>query len=73
MKALLELRDVDKPLIGDDEVLVGVHAAGVSAGVWHLMTGLPYLVRISGCGLRKPKARIPGVDVAGYVEAAGRS
>ena len=69
---VLELRDIDKPVIGDDDALVRVHAAGVGAGVWHLMTGLPYLVRISGCGLRKPKTRVPGTDVAGHVEAAGK-
>lgn len=42
---VLELRDIDRPEIGDDEVLVRVHAAAVDPGVWHLMTGLPYLVR----------------------------
>ena len=68
---VLELRDIDKPVVGDDDVLVRVHAAGVGAGVWHLMTGLPYLVRIAGYGLRKPKTRVPGTDVAGHVEAVG--
>jgi NADPH:quinone reductase-like Zn-dependent oxidoreductase len=41
--------------------------------VWHLMTGLPYLVRLMGFGLRKPKIRIRGMDVAGTVEVAGRN
>lgn len=68
---VLELRDIDRPEIGNDEVLVRVHAAGVDPGVWHLMTGLPYLVRIMGFGLRKPKYPVRGMDVAGRVEAIG--
>jgi NADPH:quinone reductase-like Zn-dependent oxidoreductase len=43
---VLELRDIDRPEVGDGDVLLRVHAAGVEPGVWHLMTGLPYLVRI---------------------------
>jgi NADPH:quinone reductase-like Zn-dependent oxidoreductase len=68
---VLELREIDKPVVRDDEVLVQVRAAGVDPGVWHLMTGLPYLVRIMGYGLRKPKVGIRGQDVAGRVEAVG--
>jgi NADPH:quinone reductase-like Zn-dependent oxidoreductase len=67
----LELRDVDKPVIGDDEVLVRVHAAGVDRGVWHVMTGLPYPIRLAGYGLRAPKNPVPGMDLAGTVEAVG--
>jgi NADPH:quinone reductase-like Zn-dependent oxidoreductase len=71
---VLEVRDdVEKPQPADDELLIRVHAAGVDPGVWHLMTGLPYLVRVMGFGLRKPKIRIRGMDVAGTVEAAGRN
>src|SRR5215208_869696 len=70
---VLEFRDVEKPQPGDDEVLIRVHAAGVDPGVWHLMTGLPYLVRLMGFGLRKPKIRIRGSDAAGTVEAAGKN
>jgi NADPH:quinone reductase-like Zn-dependent oxidoreductase len=70
---VLELREIDKPVAGDEDLLVRVHAAGVDPGVWHLMTGLPYLVRIMGYGLRKPKARIRGRDVAGRVEAVGKN
>ena len=70
---VLELRDVEKPRPGDDELLIRVHAAGLDPGVWHLMTGLPYLVRLMGFGLRKPKIRIRGTDVAGTVEVAGRN
>jgi NADPH:quinone reductase-like Zn-dependent oxidoreductase len=70
---VLELRDVEKPQPGDDELLIRVHAAGVDPGVWHLMTGRPYLVRAMGFGLRKPKILIRGMDAAGTVEEAGRN
>jgi NADPH:quinone reductase-like Zn-dependent oxidoreductase len=70
---VLELRDIDKPLAGSDEVLVRVHAAGVDQGVWHLMAGLPYLVRLAGFGLRAPKTPVRGYDVAGRVEAVGEN
>jgi NADPH:quinone reductase-like Zn-dependent oxidoreductase len=70
---VLELRDVEKPQPGDDEVLIRVHAAGVDPGVWHLMTGLPYLVRVMGFGIRNPKIRIRGSDAAGTVEATGKN
>ncbi len=69
---VLELRDIDKPGIGDEEVLVRVHAAGVDRGAWHLMTGLPYLMRIAGYGLRAPKNPVLGREVAGVVEAVGK-
>ena len=70
---VLRLRDVEIPRPGDDELLIRVHAAGLDPGVWHLMTGLPYLVRLMGFGLRRPKIRIRGMDVAGTVEAAGKN
>jgi NADPH:quinone reductase-like Zn-dependent oxidoreductase len=70
---VLELRDIDKPEIGDDEVLVHVHAAGVDRGVWHIMTGLPYPIRLAGYGLRAPKNPVIGSDVAGVVEAVGKN
>jgi NADPH:quinone reductase-like Zn-dependent oxidoreductase len=69
---VLELRDIDKPKIEDDEVLVRVHAAGVGRDVWHVMTGLPYPIRLAGYGLRAPKNLIIGSDVAGVVEAVGK-
>ncbi|MEH1056647.1 NAD(P)-dependent alcohol dehydrogenase [Micromonospora sp. CPCC 206171] len=68
---VLQLRDIDPPRVGDDDVLVRVRAAGVDPGVWHLMTGLPYPVRL-GYGLRRPRHRVPGMDLAGVVEAVGR-
>ena len=70
---VLELRDIDKPVVGEDDVLVAVRAAGVDPGVWHLMTGMPYLVRLMGYGLRAPKHRVRGTDVAGRVEAVGKN
>ena len=68
---VLELREIDRPVNGDDHVLVRVHAAGVDQGVWHEVAGLPYLFRIAGIGVRAPKNPIPGHDVAGTVEAVG--
>jgi NADPH:quinone reductase-like Zn-dependent oxidoreductase len=68
---VLELRDIDKPEPADGEVLVRVKAAGVDRGVWHLMAGLPYPIRLAGYGLRTPKNPVPGMDVAGVVEAIG--
>lgn len=70
---VLELRDIDRPVAGDNELLVQVHAAAVDPGVWHLMTGLPYLVRAFGYGLRAPKVPVRGRDVAGRVEAVGKN
>ena len=70
---LLELRDIDKPAIADDEALVRVHAAGVDRSVWHIMTGLPYPIRLTGFGLRAPKNPVIGMDLAGVVEAVGKN
>jgi NADPH:quinone reductase-like Zn-dependent oxidoreductase len=69
---VLELRDIDRPVVGDDEVLVRVRAAGVDQGVWHVMAGLPYPIRLAGFGLRAPKNPVLGADVAGVVEAIGK-
>jgi NADPH:quinone reductase-like Zn-dependent oxidoreductase len=68
---VLELREVDKPVVGDDQVLVRVHAASVNPVDWHTMTGTPYMVRMMA-GLLKPKSEFLGVDFAGTVEAVGR-
>jgi NADPH:quinone reductase-like Zn-dependent oxidoreductase len=70
---VLQLREIDKPKIGLDDVLIRVHAAGVHIGDWHLMSGEPYLMRIIGFGFRGPKARVRGMDVAGVVEAVGQN
>jgi NADPH:quinone reductase-like Zn-dependent oxidoreductase len=70
---VLELRDILQPVPKDDQVLVRVHAAGLDRGVWHVMTGLPYLIRfvVPTLGLRQPKVPVRGMDLAGRVEAAG--
>ncbi len=68
----LRLDHVERPGIRDDDVLVRVRAAGLDQGVWHVVTGLPYGVRAAGFGLRRPKAAVPGLDVAGTVEFTGR-
>ena len=70
---MLRLEEIARPAIGDEEVLLRVHAAGVDRGVWHLMTGLPYPVRLAGYGIRAPKTRVRGREVAGRVEATGRT
>lgn len=63
--------EIDPPVIGEAEVLVRVHAAGVNAADWHLVRGDPYVVRLMVFGLRRPKSPVPGMDVAGTVEAVG--
>ena len=70
---VLELRDIDKPEIGDEEVHLRVHAAGLDRGVWHVMAGLPYPIRLAGYGLRAPKNPVIGSDVAGIVETVGKN
>ena len=67
---VLQLRDIDKPAIADDEVLVRVRAAGVNPADWAIMSGLPYIAR-PVYGMRKPKNAVRGTDVAGQVEAVG--
>jgi NADPH:quinone reductase-like Zn-dependent oxidoreductase len=68
----LELRDVEMPLVGHDDVVVRVRAAGVDQGVWHVLAGLPYPIRVAGFGLRAPKNPVLGADVAGVVQAVGK-
>jgi NADPH:quinone reductase-like Zn-dependent oxidoreductase len=70
---VLRLAPIARPAIGDNDVLVRVRAASVHIGDWHVMTGLPYLLRVVGFGLRAPKARVRGIDLAGRVEAVGQS
>ena len=67
---VLRIDEIDLPTVGVGDVLVRVHAAGIDAGVWHLMTGMPYLTRL-GFGLTRPKHAVRGRDVAGVVEAVG--
>jgi NADPH:quinone reductase-like Zn-dependent oxidoreductase len=69
----LELREVEKPAVGDDEVLVRVRAASIHPDVWHVVAGHPYVLRLMGAGSLRPKNPIPGTDMAGIVESAGKS
>jgi NADPH:quinone reductase-like Zn-dependent oxidoreductase len=70
---VLELREIDRPVPPVGEVLVRVHAAGLHRGDWHVMTGLPYLIRVvvPSMGLRRPKVPVRGMELAGTVEAVG--
>ncbi|HSO54488.1 MAG TPA: NAD(P)-dependent alcohol dehydrogenase [Actinomycetes bacterium] len=70
---VLKFRDIDQPTPTDNQVLIQVRAAGVHRGDWHIMTGLPYMIRlvVPTLGLRKPKVPVLGMDVAGRVEAVG--
>jgi NADPH:quinone reductase-like Zn-dependent oxidoreductase len=68
----LELREREKPVVGPDGVLVRVRASSVNPFDWHVLRGLPYFVRLSE-GIRGPKRSVPGVDVAGHVEAVGEN
>ncbi|MGZ3675756.1 MAG: NAD(P)-dependent alcohol dehydrogenase, partial [Ktedonobacterales bacterium] len=70
-QAVLELQDIAKPVVKDDEVLVRVHAASVHVGDWLIVNGVPYVLRMF-TGLRKPKNHVPGTDIAGTVEAVGK-
>ena len=67
---MLELREIDRPEVGDDGVLVRVHAASVNPADWYAVAGTPYVGRPQ-MGLRKPKPNRLGVDFAGVVEAVG--
>ena len=67
----LTLGEMARPVAGTGQVLLEVHAAGVDRGTWHLMTGLPYIMRLMGFGLTRPKDPVPGADVAGRVVAVG--
>src|SRR5919109_4756965 len=68
---VLQVRDIPVPSLGDHDVLVHVVAAGVDRGAWHFMTGQPYLMRILGFGLRAPRSRVPGTNIAGRVAKVG--
>src|SRR4051794_31264777 len=69
---VLRLDEVGSPRIGGGDGLARVRAASVDRGTWHLMTGLPYPIRLAGFGLRAPKALNPGRSVAGTIESVGQ-
>ena len=69
---VLRLADIDVPEVGAGDVLVRVHAAALNPADWHILRGDPRVARLMGeVGLRRPKARVAGVDAAGVVEAVG--
>jgi NADPH:quinone reductase-like Zn-dependent oxidoreductase len=70
---VLALREIDVPASKDDEVLVRVRAASVHPDVWHVVTGRPFVLRLMGAGLVRPRTRVPGTDMAGLVESVGSS
>lgn len=69
---VLELKEIDTPEVGDDDVLVRVHAAAVHPGDYFVMTGVPYVLRLA-FGLRGPRSGVLGLDVAGHVEVVGKN
>lgn len=69
---VLSLQEIDLPSIGEEGVRVRVRAASVHADIWHVVTGKPYVLRLMGAGLSRPKDRVPGTDMAGMVESVGK-
>src|SRR6478672_49107 len=72
-ETVLTVQDVEKPAPKDDEVLVRVRAASMHPDVWHVIVGYPFVLRIMGNGVSKPKRRVPGTDLSGIVESVGRN
>lgn len=70
---VLEIREIAKPIPDEDQVLVRVRAAALNPYDWHFMRGTPYIMRVAGTGLRRPRVPRLGVDMAGEVEAVGRN
>ena len=67
----LRLGEIDRPEVRPGRALIRVRAAGVDRSVWHFMTGRPYLMRVAGSGLRRPRHRVRGSELAGVVEEVG--
>jgi len=70
---VLHLKEVEKPIPKDNEVLIKIHAASINAADWYLLKGEPFFVRLMAGGLQKPKNTILGADIAGKVEAVGKN
>jgi NADPH:quinone reductase-like Zn-dependent oxidoreductase len=68
---VLEIREIKRPIAAPGQVLIRVHAASLHPDVWHVVTGTPYVLRLMGNGLIRPKRQVPGSDLAGVVEAVG--
>jgi NADPH:quinone reductase-like Zn-dependent oxidoreductase len=69
---VLRLEEIDRPTVGDDDVLIRVRATSVNTPDWITVTGVPYILRLRS-GLRRPRTPVRGTDVAGVVEAAGKN
>jgi NADPH:quinone reductase-like Zn-dependent oxidoreductase len=70
-ESVLSVEDIPRPLPKDDDVLVRVRAASMHADIWHVLEGVPYVLRLMGNGVRHPKLSVPGTDLSGVVEAIG--
>ena len=70
---VLQLGEIPEPVAADDQLLVRVHAASIHADVWHVMRGVPYVLRIMGAGVRAPRDLVPGTDLSGVVEQVGKN
>jgi NADPH:quinone reductase-like Zn-dependent oxidoreductase len=70
-REVLHLREIPQPTPGPRQVLVRVRATSVHADVWHAVTGIPYVLRLMGSGVRAPKQQVPGTDLAGDVVRVG--
>jgi len=70
---ILTLKEIDKPVPKDNELLIKVYAASVNPLDWHILRGVPFIVRLMGFGLLKPKHQILGADMSGRVEAIGKN
>lgn len=68
---VLRFADIDQPEVGADDVLIRVHAAALNPADWHILRGDPYVARLMGIGLTKPKTPVAGSDAAGVVEKVG--
>jgi NADPH:quinone reductase-like Zn-dependent oxidoreductase len=69
---VLQLGEIPEPVAADDQLLVRVHATSIHADVWHMMRGVPYVLRFMGAGVRRPKDVVPGTDLSGIVERVGK-
>ena len=70
---VLELKEIDKPMVEDDQALIRVRAASVNPADWRILRGTPFVLRLAGYGMLKPKNPVGGSDVAGVVEAVGKN
>jgi NADPH:quinone reductase-like Zn-dependent oxidoreductase len=61
---VLQLGEIPEPVAADDQLLVRVHATSIHADVWHMMRGVPYVLRFMGAGVRRPKDVVPGTDLS---------